>query len=99
MRDFSYLYCQDILAYNGEESADSSLPFPIIADSKRELAVALGMLDPVEKDKDGMPLTARCVSLQIKFGASYCEKLVCSHAYSLSLLSPKRCLSLAPIKG
>lgn len=75
----SYLYricCanQDILAYNGEESADSSLPFPIIADSKRELAVALGMLDPVEKDKDGMPLTARCVSLQIKFGASYFEK-------------------------
>lgn len=78
MRDFSSLYCicrtnQDILAYNGEESADS-LPFPIIEDSKRELAVALGMLDPVEKDKDSMPLTARCVSLQIKFGASYFEK-------------------------
>lgn len=54
---------QDILAYNCEESADGSLPFPVIADRKRELAVALGMLDPVEKDKDGMPLTARCVSL------------------------------------
>lgn len=54
---------QDILAYNCEESADGSLPFPIIADHKRELAVALGMLDPVEKDKDGLPLTARCVSL------------------------------------
>lgn len=52
---------QDILAYNCEESACCSLPFPIIADSKRELAVALGMLDPDEKDKDGMPLTARCV--------------------------------------
>lgn len=54
---------QDILAYNCEEAASDSLPFPIIADSKRELAVALGMLDPVEKDKDGVPLTARCVSL------------------------------------
>ncbi|KAG7227289.1 hypothetical protein INR49_000293 [Caranx melampygus] len=51
----------DILAYNCEESDRCSLPFPIIADSRRELAVALGMLDPVEKDKDGMPLTARCV--------------------------------------
>lgn len=49
------------MAYNCEESACCSLPFPIIADSNRELAVALGMLDPDEKDKDGMPLTARCV--------------------------------------
>ncbi|CAG5897052.1 peroxiredoxin-6-like [Menidia menidia] len=54
-------WSKDILAYNCEDSASRSLPFPIIADSKRELAVALGMLDPVEKDKDGMPLTARCV--------------------------------------
>ncbi|KAM7378952.1 hypothetical protein PAMP_004537 [Pampus punctatissimus] len=53
-------WTKDILAYNCEESA-CLLPFPIIADSKRELAVALGMLDPDEKDKDGMPLTARCV--------------------------------------
>lgn len=59
----AFVVVQDILAYNCEESADDSLPFPIIADSKRELAVALGMLDPVEKDKDGVPLTARCVSL------------------------------------
>lgn len=55
---------QDILAYNCEESACCSLPFPIIADSNRELAVALGMLDPDERDKDGMPLTARCVSVK-----------------------------------
>ncbi|XP_004079116.1 peroxiredoxin-6-like [Oryzias latipes] len=54
-------WSKDILAYNNEESASGLLPFPIIADSKRELAVALGMLDPDEKDKDGMPLTARCV--------------------------------------
>merc|ERR1719481_737279 len=42
-------------------TADSPLPFPIIADHKRELSVLLGMLDPDELDKDGMPLTARCV--------------------------------------
>ncbi|CAN9503097.1 unnamed protein product [Ophioblennius macclurei] len=54
-------WIKDILAYNCEEEACCSLPFPIIADSKRELAVTLGMLDPDEKDKEGMPLTARCV--------------------------------------
>ncbi|XP_036938800.1 peroxiredoxin-6-like [Acanthopagrus latus] len=54
-------WTKDILGYNCEDPASSSLPFPIIADCKRELAVALGMLDPDEKDKDGMPLTARCV--------------------------------------
>uniref|UniRef100_A0A671WB07 Peroxiredoxin 6 n=1 Tax=Sparus aurata TaxID=8175 RepID=A0A671WB07_SPAAU len=59
-------WTKDILAYNCEDPASSSLPFPIIADCKRELAVALGMLDPDEKDKDGMPLTARCVSLHNK---------------------------------
>uniref|UniRef100_A0A671V7L1 Peroxiredoxin-6 n=1 Tax=Sparus aurata TaxID=8175 RepID=A0A671V7L1_SPAAU len=42
-------------------AADKDLPFPIIADDKRELSVKLGMLDPDERDKDGMPLTARCV--------------------------------------
>uniref|UniRef100_A0A3B3SAX7 Peroxiredoxin-6 n=1 Tax=Paramormyrops kingsleyae TaxID=1676925 RepID=A0A3B3SAX7_9TELE len=50
----------DILAYNNDSSCNA-LPFPIIADNKRELAVKLGMLDPDERDKDGMPLTARCV--------------------------------------
>lgn len=43
------------------KNADTDLPFPIIADDKRELSVLMGMLDPDEKDKDGMPLTARCV--------------------------------------
>ncbi|MED6273647.1 Peroxiredoxin-6 [Characodon lateralis] len=54
-------WSKDILAYNCEKSECCKLPYPIIADSKRELAVALGMLDPNEKDKDGLPLTARCV--------------------------------------
>ena len=35
-------------------------PFPLIA-GERSLAVELGMLDPDELDKTGMPLTARCV--------------------------------------
>lgn len=45
---------QDIMAYDCEESESCGLPFPIIADRRGELAVALGMLDPEEKDKDGM---------------------------------------------
>lgn len=48
------------MAFSGE--AASPLPFPIIADHNRELSVLLGMLDPDELDKDGIPLTARCVS-------------------------------------
>ncbi|KPP58942.1 peroxiredoxin-6-like [Scleropages formosus] len=52
-------WSKDIIAYN--EASDNTLPFPIIADDKRELAIELGMLDPDERDKDGMPLTARCV--------------------------------------
>lgn len=52
---------QDVMAFNS--AAESQLPFPIIADDKRELAVKLGMLDPDELDKDGIPLTARCVRI------------------------------------
>lgn len=40
---------------------DENFPFEIIADEERELATALGMLDPAEKDSNGMPLTARAV--------------------------------------
>lgn len=36
-------------------------PYPIIADEKREIAVLLNMIDPDEKDKNGLPLTARAV--------------------------------------
>ncbi|XP_063802936.1 peroxiredoxin-6-like isoform X2 [Pseudophryne corroboree] len=53
-------WSKDINAYNCEEPTET-LPFPIIADPKRDLAVQLGMLDPDEKDNDGMPVTARCV--------------------------------------
>ncbi|XP_034387640.1 peroxiredoxin-6 [Cyclopterus lumpus] len=52
-------WSKDVMAFNS--AAETSLPFPIIADDKRELSVQLGMLDPDERDEDGMPLTARCV--------------------------------------
>uniref|UniRef100_A0A3B4DK33 Peroxiredoxin-6 n=2 Tax=Pygocentrus nattereri TaxID=42514 RepID=A0A3B4DK33_PYGNA len=55
-------WSKDVMALHPEQAA-SPLPFPIIADDKRELSVLLGMLDPDELDKDGMPLTARlCLS-------------------------------------
>jgi len=38
-----------------------TFPYPIIADPKRELAISLGMLDPDEKDKTGIPLPCRAV--------------------------------------
>ncbi|KAM9326206.1 peroxiredoxin-6 [Gastrophryne carolinensis] len=53
-------WCKDINSYNCDEPKET-LPFPIIADPKREIAILLGMLDPAEKDNQGMPLTARCV--------------------------------------
>uniref|UniRef100_UPI0037E81EB6 peroxiredoxin-6 n=1 Tax=Semicossyphus pulcher TaxID=241346 RepID=UPI0037E81EB6 len=52
-------WSKDVMAFNSD--ADTALPFPIIADDNRELSVQLGMLDPDERDKDGLPLTARCV--------------------------------------
>merc|ERR1711931_96168 len=38
-----------------------SFSYPIISDPNREIAVQLGMIDPDEKDKQGMPVTARAV--------------------------------------
>ena len=52
-------WLQDIKSY-AKHSGDG-FPYPIIADENRDLAVQLGMLDPVEKDKDGLPLTCRAV--------------------------------------
>lgn len=54
------LVFQDINAYNCEEPTEK-LPFPIIDDKNRDLAILLGMLDPAEKDEKGMPVTARVV--------------------------------------
>lgn len=51
-------WIKDIQAYNG---LSGGWPYPIISDPHREIAVKLGMLDPAEKDKAGLPLTARAV--------------------------------------
>lgn len=52
-------WIKDIQAYN---MLTGDFPYPLIADPKRELAVQLGMIDPEEKDKAGLPLTCRAVS-------------------------------------
>lgn len=50
-------------------------PYSIISDPKRDLAIQLGMVDPVEKDKAGLPLTCRAVS-HITLLAMYIEGLL-----------------------
>ncbi|XP_075213457.1 peroxiredoxin 6a isoform X2 [Lycorma delicatula] len=52
-------WIDDIKSYGG--LSIKNFPYPIIADESRDLAVLLGMLDPVEKDSDGLPLTCRSV--------------------------------------
>jgi len=49
----------DIQGYN-KDCPKGQFPFPIVSDD-RTLAVKFGMLDADEKDKKGMPLTARAV--------------------------------------
>jgi len=50
-------WIKDINAFN---SLSGEFPFPLIAGTRQQ-AEKLGMLDPDEVDKSGMPLTARCV--------------------------------------
>lgn len=50
---------QDIKSYAGVSM--EKFPYPIIEDESRALATSLGMLDPSEADKDGIPLAARAV--------------------------------------
>ena len=59
--------CDDVESHKGwindiKHYTDNKFSYPIIADPKRELAVSLGMVDPDEKDKAGMPVTCRAVS-------------------------------------
>ncbi|XP_046676765.1 peroxiredoxin-6 [Homalodisca vitripennis] len=51
-------WIEDIKSYS---MVQGDFPFPIIDDERRELAVQLDMLDPMERDKDGLPLTCRAV--------------------------------------
>jgi len=57
--DSHHGWIKDIEAFG--ELPDGPFPYPIIADEKREIANLLGMLDPEEKDKEGLPLTCRAV--------------------------------------
>ena len=59
-------------------SLSGDLPYPIISDPKRELAVKFGMLDPEEKDKEGLPLTCRAVSgTALLLHGSLCVCVLC----------------------
>lgn len=52
-------WIEDIKAY----AKIDAVSYPIIADESRDLAVKFGMMDPVDKDADGLPLTCRAVFL------------------------------------
>ena len=54
-------WIKDIQSYS---TLSGDFPYPIISDPNRDLAVQLGMIDPVEKDKAGLPLTCRAVSTE-----------------------------------
>lgn len=49
-------WAADIKASTGHD-----VPYPIIADPTRELAIKFDMLDPEEKDLEGLPVTVRSV--------------------------------------
>ncbi|XP_034235926.1 peroxiredoxin-6 [Thrips palmi] len=56
-----HAWVADIKSFSGDNT--EGFPYPIIADESRSLAVQLGMLDPLEKDCHGLPLTCRAVFL------------------------------------
>ncbi|OEH79490.1 peroxiredoxin-6 [Cyclospora cayetanensis] len=63
-------WAKDIMAFAG---SCGDLPFPMVCDANRQLAASLGIMDPEEKDKAGLPLTCRSVffiSPQKKLAAS-----------------------------
>ncbi|XP_053325731.1 peroxiredoxin-6-like [Spea bombifrons] len=51
-------WIKDINAFGGYDP-EAPLPFPIIADSDRTIAVLLGMVKPAAIKKTGLPITAR----------------------------------------
>eukprot|EP00045_Choanoeca_perplexa_P001985 m.22532 g.22532 ORF g.22532 m.22532 type:complete len:226 (+) comp11262_c0_seq1:121-798(+) len=72
--DMHHQWTQDVLAQAGLDT--DTLPFPILADERREISVRLGILDADFKDKAGIPLTARGTFIispdkRIKFSANY----------------------------
>ena len=75
-----FVKLQDIQDYNKLDGG--SFPYPLIAGT-RQLAQSLGMLDPDEVDKTGMPLTARCVSSVALELEKLMKKLVSNLIYLL----------------
>ena len=69
----------------------NSFPYPIISDPKRELAVQLGMVDEVEKDKAGLPLTCRAVSMWEQ-STHHC---VCVTIVQVFIIAPDKKLKLS----
>lgn len=59
----AHFFFQDIIDY--VKCSSDKLPYPIISDKSRDLAVKLGMVDPAEKDNAGLPLTCRAVSIYV----------------------------------
>lgn len=60
--DSHHSWIKDIGSYEPKlEITEKGLPYPIIADPKRDIAFRLGMMDAVAKDSAGMALTARAV--------------------------------------
>eukprot|EP00287_Rhodomonas_sp_CCMP768_P027517 CAMPEP_0202838598 /NCGR_PEP_ID=MMETSP1389-20130828/49836_1 /ASSEMBLY_ACC=CAM_ASM_000865 /TAXON_ID=302021 /ORGANISM="Rhodomonas sp., Strain CCMP768" /LENGTH=222 /DNA_ID=CAMNT_0049514913 /DNA_START=24 /DNA_END=692 /DNA_ORIENTATION=+ len=61
------LSCNDVESHSGwiadikATQTVADVPFPIIADPKRVLAVSWGMVDPDEKDAAGLAMTCRAV--------------------------------------
>jgi len=57
--DMQLKWIEDIKSYS--KIPGDGFPYPIIADSSRNLAVQLGMIDPKERDSQGLPVTCRAV--------------------------------------
>jgi 1-Cys peroxiredoxin 6 len=55
-----HAWSKDVL-HRINNTTDSELAFPIIADAKRGIVTKLGMLDPEERDGAGVPLPARAL--------------------------------------
>ncbi|PAA53881.1 hypothetical protein BOX15_Mlig004483g4 [Macrostomum lignano] len=65
-------WSKDVMHVSGATDCSRPLPYPIIADKSRELAVQLQMLDPNEIGKEGLPLPARTVFLIGRTRSSRC---------------------------
>ena len=81
-----------------------TIGFPIIADADRSIAIKYGMLDPANKDAEGLPLTIRAVfiigpdkklKLSLNYpasvGATNCFGFCVFHSILFLILKPSLC--------